>query len=514
MKELSYKNSNANKMKIAFGKRKKSIALCSLLAIVSIVAVSVFGSDLSEMFNSGTAIAYGVVTATVLPFMVGGQFKELQGEELKTFLEKSTPEELGTYHKALADYKYEQLSNDVNKKMAELLSNKADLKAIKDLENVLSVYKEAAGKTTATKEELETIKASLINVEAIVKAMKEEGNEPASKTDLRSALEANKQHLATLKAGGKREEMRGFTMSVNKAVGTMLESANISGGNVPVEQRISGMNAIASRRVRLMDLFTKAVATSNIISWVYQSGKEGAAGGTAEGALKNQIDFNLVVASQVVCKRTAFIKISDEMIDDIDFINSEINNELMRELMKDIELTAYSGNGTAPALNGVRTVATAFAAGSFALAIDNANQVDVLSVAVNQILIADQPMPNAILMHPTDVTKLKVTKVSSTDKRYVERLEMIAGSLSMDGIPIIPTTLVTVDNYLVGSFDLATLYEKGSLSIEVGLDADDFTKNLRTIRAEWRGALVVKNNDRTAFVKGVFATDMAALETA
>jgi hypothetical protein len=42
----------------------------------------------------------------------------------------------------------------------------------------------------------------------------------------------------------------------------------------------------------------------------------------------------------------------------------------------------------------------------------------------------------------------------------------------------------------------------------------EFTRNLRTIIAEWRGALVVKNNDRTAFVKGVFATDMAALETA
>ena len=55
MKELSYKNSNANKMKIAFAKRKKSIALCSLLAIVAIVAMSVFGSDLSEMFNNGTS---------------------------------------------------------------------------------------------------------------------------------------------------------------------------------------------------------------------------------------------------------------------------------------------------------------------------------------------------------------------------------------------------------------------------------------------------------------------------
>ena len=144
----------------------------------------------------------------------------------------------------------------------------------------------------------------------------------------------------------------------------MLESSNISGGNVPVEQRIAGLNTIASRRIRLMDIVSRGAATSNIISWVYQANKDGAAGGTAEGAAKNQIDFDLVVASQAVVKRTAYIKVSTEMLDDIDFIESEIRNELMRELLKDVESTAYDGNGTAPNMNGVYTTATAFAAGS------------------------------------------------------------------------------------------------------------------------------------------------------
>ena len=407
---------------------------------------------------------------------------------------------------------HDALINEVKTQISTMLENKADNSAIKDLENVLNVYKEAAEKT-ATKEEVETIKASLINIEAIVKAIKEDAAKAPVTTDLRAALEANKEALKALKSGNKHENMRGFTIDVNKTVGTMLESANISGGNVPVEQRIAGMNAIASRRVRLMDLFSKGVATSNIISWVYQSGKEGAAGGTAEGAVKNQIDFNLVVASQVLCKRTAFIKISDEMIDDIDFINSEINNELMRELLKDIELTAYSGNGTAPALNGIYTVAPTFAAGTFAGTVDNANEVDVLAVAINQILIAEQPMPTYILMHPSDVTALKLVKLSTSDKRYIDRLMIVAGTLLMDGVPIIPTTLVTAGTFLMGSFDIATLYEKGGIMVEVGLDADDFTRNLRTIRAEWRGALVTKNNDRTAFVKGTFSTAKTALET-
>ena len=84
------------------------------------------------------------------------------------------------------------------------------------------------------------------------------------------------------------------------------------------------------------------------------------------------------------------------MLDDIDFIESEIRNELMRELMLDVESTAYSGNGTAPALNGIRTVATAFAAGTFAGTVDNTNSADVLRVAINQIAIANQEAPNAV----------------------------------------------------------------------------------------------------------------------
>ena len=117
-------------------------------------------------------------------------------------------------------------------------------------------------------------------------------------------------------------------------------------------------------------------------------------------------------------------------------------------------------------------------------------------------------------MHPSDVTALKLIKASATDKRYIDRLVMIAGQMSLDGISIIESTLVTAGTYLIGNFTLSTLYDKGQMSIEIARDSDDFIKNMITVLAEYRGLVIVKNNDRTAFVKGVFATDAAALETA
>jgi len=298
-----------------------------------------------------------------------------------------------------------------------------------------------------------------------------------------------------------------------KAAAPMLISTNVSGGNVPVEQRLAGINNIASRRIRLFDIVSRGAAESNVISWVYQANKDGAAGGTAEGALKNQIDFDLVVNSETVKKRTAYIKISKEMLGDISFMETEVNNELMRELVKDVENQVYQGNNTGSNMNGIRTVATAFAAGTFAASVDNANIVDVLRVAMNQVKLADQDGVNYILMNPSDVTSLKLVKVGSTDDRYIDQLQLVAGQLSLDGVNIIESTLVAQDDYLVGNFDLATIYDRGMVEMSVGYENDDFTKNLVTILAEWRGLVVVKNNDRTAFVKGDFTTDKAALET-
>jgi HK97 family phage major capsid protein len=426
------------------------------------------------------------------------KFKEFltsKGISEEQFTSKSAEDMAGLYNEF----------NEVSRKALEkAIENKASKEDIETLKETIS-----ANQAEQMKSLNETLKQYGLAIKKLTEAEKAE---MPTANSLRKSLEENVAKLRALKGDDKEAVKSGeFTI---KAAGTMLISGNVSGGNAQVEQRIAGLNTVASRQVRLIDLFSQGSASSNIISWVYQANKDGAAGGTAEGDTKNNIDFDLVVASQAVVKRTAYIKVSTEMMDDIDFIESEINNELMRELLKDVETTSYSGNGTAPALNGVRTVATAFAAGDFALAVDNANEVDVLVVAMNQIAIANQPAPDAILMHPTDVTKLKLAKVTSTDKRYIERLQMIGGSLSCDGVPIIPTTLVTAGQYLVGNFKLATLYTKSAMNIQVGLDGNDFTKNLRTIIAEWRGALVVKNNDRTAFVKGVFATDKAALETA
>jgi hypothetical protein len=325
---------------------------------------------------------------------------------------------------------------------------------------------------------------------------------------IKSQLEANKDNIETLINGSKNESKAAeFSLDLKD----ISISGSISGGNVPVEQRIAGVNNLPTRQIRLLDVIAKGTAMSNVISWVYEATEVGSVGGTAEGAPKNQIDLTWVVDSENVKKRTAYFKATTESLSDIDWMNTQINGNLIKRMSKDLESQVHDGDNTGQNLNGLKGIASAFAAGVFANTVDNANSIDVLICAMDQIAIADQPFPTFITMYPSDVTALKLIKTSTTDKRYVDRLTVIAGQLSLDGVPIIATTLETAGEYLIGNGDLATLYDKGQIRVDVGLDGNDFTENKRTILGEWRGALVVETNDRSAFVTGVLATDAAAI---
>ena len=322
-------------------------------------------------------------------------------------------------------------------------------------------------------------------------------------------VKENAEAISKLAKGETRENVR-FT--VTKAVGDMAISTNTT-GQIPQADRNPMIGDVKERMVTLLDLVTVGSIGSNVKEWVYVTGEEGAAGSTAEGAIKNQIDFDLVVGSNKVEKITAYVVVTDEMLEDVEGITSLIQNKLTTKVRLALEQGVYDGDGASPNLEGIVTVAPVFAAGTFAASVDNANEVDVLAVAQNQIELANCPAPTAIFMNPSDVTSLLLQKVSSTDKRYIERLQLIAGTLSFDGVPVVKSTMVPAGDFLMGDFTKANLDFKKSFSVEIGHNADNFVKNFKTIRGEVRAVCYVEHNDRTCFVTGNFTTAKAALET-
>lgn len=419
---------------------------------------------------------------------------------------KMTPEDLGAYFSAKLKHE-----NEVLEARVKALETEKNSEKFSELDKEVKALKDG---------QLESLKSALVEQGKVIEGLK------AGKfngSDMHNAElsvdQIIKSHGDDFKKAKEGKHDFKFDVSIEpratKVVGDMTFAANLSGGTMPSTQRLDGINDIAETVSVIYGLMPKLNVAGNTVDWVYETGQEGAANSTAEGATKNQIDNNFVVTSVSLKKLTAYFKVSTEMLTDVSFMASWLRNKLIVRLFIEVNDQILNGAGAGNDLTGVISLATTWAAGSFALAIDNANNVDSLVVAINQIKIANQSTGRlAILMHPTDVAGLKMVKITSSDKRYLDRLLQVGSTLMLDGYPIVESTQITAGTFLVGDWSKALVIQKGSIEVSVGLDGNDFTKNMRTILAEWRGQVIIQNNDRTAFVKGTFATTNAALETA
>ena len=417
-------------------------------------------------------------------------FLETKGiKDISSDFEGATTEEMHSYYTAKLSFEQSEL-----KSRLEVIEN-GNTEEVEKSKDEIATLKEAIKLQGTTLKAIQTGQLSGATVNGL-------------ENSIEKALRDNKDNFAMSKS--KKHEFS-FEIKANN-----MTSANITGGVIPQAQRLEGVNDVAERMTITYPLIPKLNTAANTIEWVYETGQDGTIDGTVEGLAKDQIDNDFVVTSVALVKRAAFFKVSTEMLDDATFMSGWLRNKLIVRLLLDVDSQCLNGNGTAPNLKGIVSYATAFSPGSFATgaanAVDSANNADVLVVAMNQIKLANQgTQALTIQMNPTDAAALKTIKLTGTDKRYVDRLLQVGSTLMLDGTPILENNDITIGSYLIGDFSKATIVQKSGITVEVGLDGSDFTKNLRTILAEWRGQLFVQNNDTTAFVKGVFATDAAAI---
>jgi HK97 family phage major capsid protein len=388
--------------------------------------------------------------------------------------------------KALGD-KIDAMKNESVSK-AELIEV---LSAVKDLET--------KGAEVATlKENVEQLALQVLELET-------KGTPTNAPENLTSLLTEKADELKAMK------EKSGASVQIQlKAVGTMALSTNTT-GQIPQAERETGITRIVRRNPFILELVNVGTIMSNVWEWVEQKNVEGGSAMTAEGAAKSQTDFDLVVASANVKKVTAYIKVTKEMLDDVALLRSEIDQELTELINLRIDDQLLNGTGLTVNLTGIVTNATAWAAGAFALAIPEPTNYDVLATAINQVRV-NLFEPTYIVMHPTDVTKMKLSKAS--DGHYVLPPFSSVDGTSVEGIRVVANTGVTIDKFLVGDFSKAGVRFKEGLTINVGYENDDFTKNLVTILAEARLVQRVKSNHYGAFVYGDFSDAITALTQA
>lgn len=316
--------------------------------------------------------------------------------------------------------------------------------------------------------------------------------------------------VKSVTANGKKENLPAIELST-KAAGTMLVSTNTnSSAFVPRPVYEGGLIDLV-RNVPFIEQFsnTANVASPRII-YTEKVNEDGDANFIGEGVVKPLVDFEIQTTVAYAKKVADKIKVSTEMLDDIDFMAAEIDNELKYQvdIHVDSELLAGTGDGTESNadLKGLTSFAGGFTLTS--ISTDNPNRFDAIRAAAAQITSLNF-MANYVFINPIDAANMDLEK--ATDGHYIMPPFKSATGMEIKGIRAIETNQIPVGYFLLGDMTRFKVRNYMPFSISMGWVNDDFEKNLVTIIGERRLTSYVSANHVGAFVYDAFADVQTAI---
>jgi HK97 family phage major capsid protein len=238
-------------------------------------------------------------------------------------------------------------------------------------------------------------------------------------------------------------------------------------------------------------------ANTNAISYFVEGALEGSFSTVAEGGAKPQLHVaDPTVVTDALKKIAGFIKLTDEMLEDLDFFVSEINNRLLYALAMYEESQILSGAGTGTTVLGLLN-RSGIQTETGASLVDNA---DAVFRAMTKVQTATGLSADGIVIHPTDYQAFRLKKDANNQYfggGFFQGEYGVGGVLSQPplwGLRTVVSTAVSAGTVLVGAFSqAATVYRKGGIRVEsTNSHVDDFTNNLVTVRAEERIGLAVR----------------------
>ena len=229
-----------------------------------------------------------------------------------------------------------------------------------------------------------------------------------------------------------------------------------------------------------------------------------------------------VEKTRAMAKASAKIKVTKEMTTDYSYIASKLQNKMLTKglLFLDKELWSGDGNDSTAAnhIYGLKGHATAFSAtkSGLALSIQTPTVVDVIEAARLQCAVIDAAnltdaggyVPNVLFINPVTMSKIRLAK--GTNGNYLVN-RLADGTLVLNGLTIIESNAVAVNELMVMDSSVAEVYFKQNPEIQIGQEATDLTQDQYTIVMFLRAQLVIEGPDKLGLV---LVSDIAAAITA
>lgn len=288
---------------------------------------------------------------------------------------------------------------------------------------------------------------------------------------------------------------RSFRMEVKAATDTQTES---SAYGPYVTQTDTQAVLPAQRPLTVAALFSQGTigANNNAIQYPVYGQLEGGAKMVHEAGLKGQLHLPDPTWTTDALKEVAgYFVISDNMLDDLSWIRSEITSYATYNIRVLEEDQLLNGDGTGDNLKGLlnRT-------GVQKISADSKSDPDRIFEGRRLIAHATGFQPDGIVINPADYEAIRLSRDSNG--QYLGGGYFTGqygnGGVMQDpplwGIRTVVTEAMPVGTALIGAFTAGgKVFRKGGLQIDsTNSNADDFVHDRQTIRLKERLALQVK----------------------
>jgi HK97 family phage major capsid protein len=401
-----------------------------------------------------------------------------------------TAEEL----KALFDGAKAEIVKQFDEKIAELQKNKPEDKSeqIKALQDTVKALENKFDELS--KEGLKVESGDETYLESFQKAFRD--------VRKKHSLEGGKVDWSSV---GKQE----FDV-VMKAVMTTTSSLNGSNLFFTTKELEKEIVRAPRNELSILDLIPVYPTKASQVNWRYLYSTTGAPAPTAEAGAFTEVTKVWAEGSEKVKKIAAYTDISEEDLEDTDFIETELPQELRDDLRQVLEVQVLTGTGSATELNGLNTIATSFARPTGVGTMTGVTRFDVLRMVLLQLAKANFK-GNAIVLNPTDIALMEVQKDSTGN--YIIPPFVTAEGMKVKGVRVVESNNQTEGSFLAGDFRKCKMKVKRELTFKIYTeDAQNAKLDQRTATISMRAALVVKHPHRAGFVKGTFATAITALQ--
>lgn len=261
---------------------------------------------------------------------------------------------------------------------------------------------------TMQKDAVEKLSSQLDEIQSTQKVQENSKSkfEPLSESIFKAFTEPKiAEQLKSIGSGGKQTEP--IRVEVTKAAVDLTTLNTIGAGSTQVSLtentgKITGIRQRAAKY--LAEVSTGSIGNSRAL-WIEETDEQGTPIFIAEGDAKTPLSVKYLEKTQEVQKIAVYGKVTTELMADLPQLMSYIQNNLVKRVVVAIETGLMTGDGAGENLKGFKTYATTFAAGALALAIDNANEFDVLEAMALQVEIANG-VPNVVFVHPSTLSKM------------------------------------------------------------------------------------------------------------